>query len=460
MLSSCYTDSEEEEIIYKLSPLNDENNQFGLNNITMNLPITTKDLSDTINDNLTDNKMHPIISEAEIEALSPVIEPKIKRQKIYLPSIEGCRTVEDFERLNRIEEGTYGVVFRAKDLRTQEIVALKRLKMENEREGFPITSLREVNTLLKCQHPNIVNVKEIVVGNNMDKIFIVMEYVEHDLKSLMETMSEPFLIGEVKALTIQLLKGVQHLHDNWILHRDIKASNLLFSHKGILKIGDFGLAREYGSPLKPYTPIVVTLWYRAPELLLGAKEYSTAIDIWSVGCVFGEFITKRPLFNGKTEIEQIDKIFKELGTPSDRIWPGPPSYSELPNVKKFTFGEYPFNCLRKRFANVLSDVGFHLLNRFLTYDPSKRITAEEALKHDFFKESPLPIHPSMFPTWPAKSEADKNTIRSKNASPKAPLGAAEYSSQIDSEENPFGFTMSSTGNGVLPMKSSGFTLKF
>lgn len=193
----------------------------------------------------------------------------------------------------RIEEGTYGVVYRAKEKQTEEIVALKRLKMEKEKEGFPITSLREISTLLKSQHPNIVTVREIVVGSNMDKIFIVMDYVEHDMKSLMETMRQKkqsftagkslyyilihkiihilFCLAEVKCLMQQLLMAVEHLHDNWILHRDLKTSNLLLSHKGILKVGDFGLAREYGSPLKAYTPVVVTLWYRSPELLLGAK---------------------------------------------------------------------------------------------------------------------------------------------------------------------------------------------
>lgn len=191
---------------------------------------------------------------------------------IYYCATQGCRSVEEFECLNKIEEGAYGVVYRAKDKKTNEQVALKRLKMEKEKDGFPITSLREVDTLLKCQHPNIVNVREIVVGSNMDKIYMVMEFVEHDLKSLMQYgMKNPFLMSEVKCLMQQLLSGIAHLHDNWIIHRDLKTSNLLLSHKGILKIADFGLAREYGSPLKEYTPVVVTLWYRSPELLLNTK---------------------------------------------------------------------------------------------------------------------------------------------------------------------------------------------
>ncbi|XP_071839954.1 uncharacterized protein [Apostichopus japonicus] len=368
----------------------------------------------------------------------------------YYPALAGCRNVEEFEHLNKIEEGTYGVVYRAREKRNDEIVALKRLKMEKEKEGFPITSLREINTLLKAQHVNIVTVREIVVGSNMDKIYIVMDYVEHDLKSLMETMKQPFTIGETKCLVQQLLRGVNHLHENWILHRDLKTSNLLLSHKGILKIGDFGLAREYGSPLKQYTPIVVTLWYRAPELLLAIKEYSVKIDMWSVGCIFAEFLTMKPLFPGRSEIDQLNRIFKELGTPSEKIWPG---YNELPAVKKMSFTEYPYNNLRNRFGTYLTDLGFDLLNRFLTYNPAKRISAEDALKQEYFKESPQPIDESMFPTWPAKSEQSRTAKRS----PKAPEGGMQFNKLGDDESEGFRLTLPTHGTSAV---GPGFHLKF
>ncbi|XP_011156372.1 cyclin-dependent kinase 11B isoform X2 [Solenopsis invicta] len=395
--------------------------------------------------------------EEEKKAEEPELPP-------YLPAIQGCRSVEEFQCLNRIEEGTYGVVYRARDKRTDEIVALKRLKMEKEKEGFPITSLREINTLLKAQHPNIVTVREIVVGSNMDKIFIVMDYVEHDLKSLIETMKQKkqvFIPGEVKCLMQQLLRAVAHLHDNWILHRDLKTSNLLLSHRGILKVGDFGLAREYGSPLRQYTPIVVTLWYRAPELLLCDKEYaglySTPIDMWSVGCIFAELLRMEPLFPGKSDIDQLNKIFKELGTPSDRIWPG---YSKLPIVQKIPFAHYPVNNLRQRFSLSLSDLGIELLNKFLTYDPRQRVTAEKALDHDYFIEAPKPIDPQMFPTWPAKSEQGSRTT---NASPKPPSGGREYKQLGDGDDADFsnsGFHMGLTEGGRAPPVGGGFHLKF
>ncbi|XP_017599548.1 cyclin-dependent kinase 11B isoform X6 [Corvus hawaiiensis] len=395
------------------------------------------------------------MTEGEYIPDSPASSPIELKQELpkYLPALQGCRSVEEFQCLNRIEEGTYGVVYRAKDKKTDEIVALKRLKMEKEKEGFPITSLREINTILKAQHLNIVTVREIVVGSNMDKIYIVMNYVEHDLKSLMETMKQPFLPGEVKTLMIQLLRGVKHLHDNWILHRDLKTSNLLLSHSGILKVGDFGLAREYGSPLKPYTPVVVTLWYRAPELLLGAKEYSTAIDMWSVGCIFGELLTQKPLFPGKSEIDQINKVFKDLGTPSEKIWPG---YNELPAVKKMTFTEYPYNNLRKRFGALLSDQGFDLMNNFLTYYPARRITAEDGLKHEYFRETPLPIDPSMFPTWPAKSEQQRVK---RGTSPRPPEGGLGYSQLGDDDLKDTGFHLTTTNQGASAA-GPGFSLKF
>ncbi|VVA94388.1 unnamed protein product [Arabis nemorensis] len=328
--------------------------------------------------------------------------------------LQGCRSVDEFERLNKIDEGTYGVVYRAKDKKTGEIVALKKVKMEKEREGFPLTALREINILLSFHHPSIVDVKEVVVGSSLDSIFMVMEYMEHDLKALMESMKQRFSQSEVKCLMLQLLEGVKYLHDNWVLHRDLKTSNLLLNNRGELKICDFGLARQYGSPLKPYTHMVVTLWYRAPELLLGAKQYSTAIDMWSLGCIMAELLSKAPLFNGKTEFDQLDKIFRILGTPNESIWPG---FSKLPGVK-VNFVKHQYNLLRKKFpassftgSPVLSDAGFDLLNKLLTYDPERRITADAALKHDWFREVPLPKSKDFMPTFPAQHAHDRRGRR-------------------------------------------------
>lgn len=324
------------------------------------------------------------------------------RQSINM--LDSCRSVFEYERLNKINEGTYGVVYRARDKKTGEIVALKKVKMNKQDSdgGFPLTSLREINILLSLNHTSVVGVKEVVMDDD-NSIFMVMEYMEHDLKGLMEARKRPFSTSEVKCLMLQLLEGVKYLHDNWILHRDLKTSNLLFNNKGELKICDFGLSRQYGSPLKPYTPLVVTLWYRAPELLLGAKQYSTAIDMWSIGCIMAEMLANEPLFRGNSEVNQLDKIFRTLGTPSEKIWHG---FSELPGSKA-NFVKQPYNLLRKKFpaasftgTTVLSELGFDLLNRLLTYDPEMRITADEALEHDWFREVPLPTSKDFMPTFP------------------------------------------------------------
>lgn len=377
-----------------------------------------------------------------------MIQPPPPPPIMYYCATQGCRSVEEFECLNKIEEGAYGVVYRAKDKKSNVVVALKRLKMEKEREGFPITSIREVDTLLKSQHVNVVTVREIVVGSNMDKIYMVMDYVEHDLKSLMQHgMKKPFQMSEVKCLVKQMLSGIAHLHDNWIIHRDLKTSNLLLSHKGILKIADFGLAREYGSPLKEYTPVVVTLWYRCPELLLNCRKYSTSVDMWSVGAIFGELMLLKALFPGKNEKDQLDKIFKDLGTPNEKIWPG---FKDLPLTQKLNFPNFPYNTLRSRFGNYLSDNGFELINKLLRYDPARRINADDALKHDFFRETPLPIDPSLFPTWPAKSEGQSKVKKVADSEPRAPSAAKMYE-QLLQDDNSFVLQ--------FPAQSGGFTLR-
>ncbi len=172
---------------------------------------------------------------------------------------------------------------RAKDTKSQEVVALKKMRMEREKDGLPISALREISILLNVRHENIVSLKDVVVGRNLENMFLVMEYCEQDLASLLDNMQSPFTENQIKCILIQLFKGLRHLHQNFIVHRDLKVSNLLMTDKGILKIADFGLARKYGLPLQPMTPGVVTLWYRSPELLLHAKTQTTALDMWAAG---------------------------------------------------------------------------------------------------------------------------------------------------------------------------------
>ncbi|KAK0550031.1 hypothetical protein OC845_002835 [Tilletia horrida] len=350
-----------------------------------------------------DNKLPDIPRKFVSHSLAP--------QRSDHPTISGCRSVYCYERLNHIEEGSYGVVFRAKDKETGEIVALKKLKMDKEKNGFPITSLREIRTLMEARHPNVVEVKEIVVGDNMLQVYIVMEFVEHDLKTLLSTMRTPFLQSEIKTLLRQLLSAVSLLHSNWIVHRDLKTSNLLMNNRGMVKLADFGLARMFGDPLGDMTSLVVTLWYRAPELLLGSKDYDTAIDMWSVGCIFGELMLKEPLFTGKNEADQIVKIFRLLGQPNEESWPG---YSKLPEAKSASAVAQPYSALRSRFKHC-TDACLDLLSKLLTYDPSRRITADEALDHPYFKESPAPAHPDSFGSFPSVAAGERKRVRSPEA---------------------------------------------
>ncbi|XP_065827696.1 cyclin-dependent kinase 10-like isoform X2 [Oscarella lobularis] len=307
-----------------------------------------------------------------------------------------CRSVDEFEKLNRIGEGTYGVVYRARDTKTNKIVALKRVRMEKERDGLPISSLREIMLLLKLRHENVVELIEVVVGRELNSIFLVMKYCEQDLASLLDNMPTPFTEAEVKCIMLQVFSGIAYLHKHCVIHRDLKVSNLLLTDEGCVKLADFGLARTFGHPPKPTTPLVVTLWYRAPELLLGAKIHTFAVDMWAAGCILGELLAHRPLMPGTSEINQLERMIDLLGTPNENIWPG---YSSLPGAKSFNLKQQPYNNLKHKF-HWLSRAGLSLLNRLLTYDPFKRATADDCLDSSYFIEKPLPTEPSMMPTFP------------------------------------------------------------
>lgn len=227
-----------------------------------------------------------------------------------------------------------------------------------------------------------------------------MDFIEHDLKSLLTLMPSPFLQSEIKTLMLQLLSAVKHCHANWILHRDLKTSNLLMNNRGTIMVADFGLARRYGDPVGVggMTQLVVTLWYRyaskfsfsgmltqllycrAPEILLGAEKYSTAVDMWSVGCIFAELLLKEPLFQAKNELELISMIFKLLGPPTNNSWPG---YSSLPLAKTINLPSPHPHQFRQKFQ-YMTAAGIDLLMSLLTYDPDQRISAEEALAHPYF----------------------------------------------------------------------------
>jgi cell division cycle 2-like len=244
-----------------------------------------------------------------------------------------------------------------------------------------------------------------------------MEFLEHDLKTLLDNMAEPFLPSEIKTLMLQLISGVEYLHSNWILHRDLKTSNLLLNNRGELKIADFGMARYTSRPRPNLTQLVVTLWYRAPELLLGVEDYDFEIDIWSVGCIFAELLTREPLFFGKNEVDQLSRIFALLGTPTKDSWPG---FKSLPNAKALLplLSNPKSSSLSASKFPYLTSSGLNLLTSLLSYNPSSRPLATQMLRHKYFTEDPRPKPKEMFPTFPSKANQEK---RRRRETPPAPV---------------------------------------
>ncbi|SPO20459.1 related to CDC28 - cyclin-dependent protein kinase [Ustilago trichophora] len=424
------------------------------------------------------------------------------------PVIGPSRSIYSYERLNHIQEGTYGVVFRARPRdsspppnggastsSTSGDVAVKKLKLSKnglDHDGFPITSLREIQALtLAKQHSSVIRLHEVCIGKTLDQIFLVMEFMEHDLKTLLTSFHKArtcFAPSEVKTLLHQLLTATEQLHENWILHRDLKTSNLLMDNRGRLKVADFGLARRYGDPIAGWTPateprrsseasqgsieasrsnegedggmtdLVVTLWYRAPELLLlnqmnekheertdrhayktlynGLQSgtvsisdaasnaptspapplYDEKIDMWSIGCIFAELLltskTGGGLFQGKDEADQLRRIRQVLGSPNSTIWPDLALYSSLGNTQR---APQPSRSALLREEQRIKDrleaefrptrltpATLDLLFRLLHYDPKQRIGAGEALDHEYFtQEPPKMAHPDSFGSFPS-----------------------------------------------------------
>lgn len=334
------------------------------------------------------------------------------------PSWAPCRHVKAFETLNAIEEGSYGWVSRARDSSTGQIVALKRLKLDSFHEGFPVTALREIQTLRDAQHRHVVDLREVVTGDALSDVYLVMEFLEHDLKTLQEEMTAPFMISEIKTLMLQLTSAVDYLHENWILHRDLKTSNVLMNNRGEVKLADFGMARHFGDPPPPnMTQLVVTLWYRAPELLLGAEKYNEAIDIWSLGCIFGELCKNEPILQGRNEVDELAKIFALCGVPDEKSWP---KFRHLPNAKSLKLPRQieKTSKIRDTFPD-LSAAGTRLLGDLLALNPNRRPDAKEILEHPWFQEDPRPKSTAMFPTFPSKAGQER---RRRRPTPQAPRG--------------------------------------
>jgi CTD kinase subunit alpha len=287
-----------------------------------------------------------------------------------------------------VGSGTYGKVFKGIHVYTKDMVALKKIRMEGERDGFPVTAVREIKLLQSLKHKNIVNMQEVMVEKN--DCFMVFEYLSHDLTGLLNHPSFKLEPAHKKHLAKQLFEGLDYLHHRGVLHRDIKAANILVSNEGILKIADFGLARFYAKRRQlDYTNRVITIWYRSPELLLGETQYGPAVDIWSAACVLAEIFTRHAIFPGDgSEIGQLDKIYSVIGTPNKTDWPG------LVDMAWFELLRPTFkrpNVLAEKYKERITPAAYDLLEAMFQYDPAKRPSAGDILEHPYFTvEEPKP----------------------------------------------------------------------
>ncbi|KAK8853073.1 hypothetical protein IAR55_003774 [Kwoniella newhampshirensis] len=287
---------------------------------------------------------------------------------------------EMYEKISHVGEGTYGKVYKARSNENGKMFALKRIRMEGERDGFPVTAMREIKLLQALRHENVVRLMEMVVSTG--SVYMVLEYMDHDLTGLLAHPTLQLSPANIKSLNYQMLSGLAYLHDRGILHRDMKGSNILLNSSGELKLADFGLARMYSKRHRDdYTNRVITLWYRSPELLLGETVYGPEVDMWSAGCIMLELSTSKPIFQGSDEIHQLEVIYSIMGTPREEEWP---EVKELPWYDLVKPKEKVESKFRGSFAKRLSPSALDLAEGLLFFDPTKRLSAAAALNTEYF----------------------------------------------------------------------------
>ncbi|GMH21993.1 hypothetical protein Nepgr_023836 [Nepenthes gracilis] len=319
-------------------------------------------------------------------------------------AINGCvpRRAESFEKLEKIGQGTYSSVYRARDLETGKIVAMKKVHFVNMDPESVRFMARKFIFLRKLDHQNVMKLECLVTSRVSGSLYLVFEYMEHDLTGLAARPGIKFTEPQIKCYMQQLLRGIEHCHSRGVLHRDIKGSNLLIDNNGNLKIGDFGLATFFRHNQKePLTSRVVTLWYRPPELLLGSTNYGVSVDLWSAGCILAELFHGKAIMPGRTEVEQLHKIFKLCGSPSEEYW----KKSRLPHATVFK-PQHPYRRVVLETFKDFPPSALTLLNALLAVEPEQRGTASMALQSEFFTTEPFPCDPSTLPKYPPSKEFD------------------------------------------------------
>ncbi|CAN0924340.1 Cyclin-dependent kinase C-2 C [Linum grandiflorum] len=370
---------------------------------------------DRINDNAEKKKLERRASVLELAVQTPPPRRHVGAEQIaagwpsWLSAAAGEAIngwvpfqADAYEKLEKVGQGTYSSVFRAREVETGRMVALKKVRFDNFQPESIRFMAREILILRRLDHPNIMKLDGIITSRLSSSIYLVFEYMEHDLAGLSSSPDINLTQPQVKCYMKQLLRAIEHCHLRGVMHRDIKMSNILVNNQGVLKLGDFGLANILVSKGKQrLTSRVVTLWYRPPELLLGSTSYGVSVDLWSVGCVFAELLIGKPLLKGRTEVEQLHKIFKLCGSPPDEFW----KQYNLPNATMFR-PQHPYESSLRERCKDFPPTAIELMETLLSIDPEKRGSASSALMSRYINSKPYACDPSTLPKYPPNKEMD------------------------------------------------------